>query len=151
MQAITNKQAHFSYEIIDAYEAGIVLRGQEVKAVKNGQLSLKSAYVTVVNDPAPALYLMKAHISPYKFAGNLIGYDPERPRKLLIKKNELKTLIGKLQQKCLTIIPLRVYTKRNLIKVEIGLARGKKLFEKKEAKKLKEIDREIRRTLKYQR
>lgn len=150
MQAIINKQAHFSYEIMDAFEAGIVLRGHEVKAVKNGQLSLKSAYVSIVNEPDPALYLIKAHISAYKFAGNLTNYDPERPRKLLIKKNELKTLIGKLQQKGLTIIPLRVYTKRNLVKVEIGLARGKKLFEKKEAKKLKDVDKEIRRTLKYQ-
>jgi len=150
MQAIINKQAHFSYEIMDAFEAGIVLRGHEVKAVKNGQLSLKSAYVSIVNEPMPALYLIKAHISAYKFAGNLTNYDPERPRKLLIKKNELKTLIGKLQQKGLTIIPLRVYTKRNLVKVEIGLAQGKKLFEKKEAKKLKDVDREIRRTLKNQ-
>jgi len=151
MQAIINKQAHFNYEIMDAFEAGIVLFGHEVKAVKNGQLSLKSAYVSIVNDPKPALYLMKAHISQYKFAGNLVNYDPERPRKLLVKKNELKTLLGKLQQKGLTIIPLRVYTKRNLVKVEIGLARGKKLFEKKEAKKLKDVDKEIRRTLKDQR
>jgi len=150
MQAIINKQAHFSYEIMDALEAGIVLFGHEVKAVKNGQLSLKSAYVSIINDPKPGLYLMKAHISQYKFAGNLVNYDPERPRKLLINKNELKTLIGKLQQKGLTIIPLRVYTKRNLVKIEIGLARGKKLFEKKEAKKLKDVDREIRRTLKNQ-
>lgn len=150
MQAITNKQAHFSYEIIDAYEAGIVLRGHEVKAVKNGQMSLKSAYVTIMNDPTPSLYLMKAHISPYKFAGNLLNYDPERPRKLLVRKNELKALIGKLEQKGLTIIPLRVYTKRNLVKVEIGLARGKKQFEKKEALKKRDVDKEIRRTLKYQ-
>ena|SRR3989339_122044 len=150
MQAIINKQAHFSYEIMDAFEAGIILRGHEVKAVKNGQLSLKSAYVSIAYEPEPSLYLIKAHISQYKFAGNLMNYDPERPRKLLIKKNELKTLIGKLQQKGLTIIPLRVYTKRNIVKVEIGLARGKKLFEKKEAKKLKDIDRDIRRTLKHQ-
>lgn len=150
MQDVHNKQAHFSYEILDKWEAGLVLAGQEVKAVKNGQLSLKSAYVTVLNDPLPALYLMKAHISPYKYAGRLTAYDPERPRKLLVKKGELKTLIGKLEQTGLTMVPLRVYTKRNLIKVEIGLARGKKMFEKKEAKKLKDVDREIRRTLKYQ-
>ena len=148
MQAIINKQAHFSYEIMDAFEAGIILRGHEVKAVKNGQLSLKSAYVSIAHEPEPALYLIKAHISQYKFAGNLMNYDPERPRKLLIKKNELKTLIGKLQQKGLTIIPLSLYNKGRHIKLEIGIAKGKKQYDKRESIKKKDQNREMARQMK---
>ena len=135
MHAIINKQAHFNYEILEKYQVGLVLLGHEVKSIKSGQISLKGAYISIQNNPKPELYLMKAHISKYKFAGSLNNFDPERPRKLLISKNEIKTLIGKLEQKGLTIIPIKVYTKHNLVKMEIGLARGKKLYEKKEAKK----------------
>jgi len=150
MQAIINKNAHFSYEILDAFEAGLVLLGHEVKSIKSGQMSLKGAYISLTHEPKPELFLVNAHVSPYKNAGPLPDYVPTRPRKLLLDKRTINSLIGKLEQKGLTIIPLKVYTKRNLVKIEIGLARGKKLYEKKESIKKRDVDREIRRTLKEQ-
>jgi SsrA-binding protein len=147
MQAIKNKEAYFSFEILDSYEAGLVLTGQEVKSVKDGGLNLKGAYVTIKYSPAPELFLIGAHISAYKKAGPLPNYEPTRPRKLLVSKAEIKTLLGKLEQRGLTIVPLKVYTKRTLIKLEFGLAKGKKKFEKKAAKKKQDTDREIRRKL----
>jgi SsrA-binding protein len=150
MEKIYNKQATFNYEVLDTYEAGLVLFGHEVKAIKNQQLNFKGAYITIKYEPQPTLYLIKAHVSPYKKAGPLPSYDPERPRRLLLHKKQIAGIVGKLEQKGLTIIPLSVYTKRNLLKLEFCLARGKKKFEKKEAKKKADIMREIHRTLKYQ-
>ena len=126
----------------------MVLTGSEVKSIRNGQISLKSAYIGIEYNPRPELFLIKASISSYKKSGSNQNYDPERPRKLLLNKLELKSLVGKLEQKGLTIIPLKVYTSRNLVKLEIGLAKGKKMYEKKEQIKKRDIDREIRRTLK---
>lgn len=151
MQAIYNKQAGFDYEILEKYQAGLVLGGQEVKSVKNGQMNLKGAYVALRHVPAPELYLINAHISAYKNAGPLPDYEPTRSRKLLLTKKEIKSLIGKLDQKGLTIIPLKVYTIRNLVKIELGLCRGKKQYEKKEKKKKQDVEKEIRRTLKSNR
>lgn len=148
MQAIYNKQAGFDYEILDKYEAGIVLSGAEVKSVKAGQVDLKSAYISLKRLPKPELFLINAHISPYKQAGQQIAYEPKRSRKLLLTKREINSLGGKLDQKGLTIVPLKVYTVRNLVKIEIGLAKGKKQYEKKEQIKKKDVEREIRRTLK---
>lgn len=150
METIYNKYATFDYEILDKYAAGIVLSGQEVKSVKNGQMNLKGSYVAFKHEPKPELFLINAHISPYKMAGQLTNYDPTHSRKLLLHKNEIKSLLGKLQQKGLTLVPLKVYTTRNLVKLEIGLGRGKKQFEKKEHKKNQDVDKEIRRTLKTQ-
>lgn len=150
MERVVNKQARFDYEILDSFEAGLVLTGQEVKAIKNNQINLKGSYISLRYEPKPELFLIKAHVSPYKLAGPMPNYDPERPRKLLVRKEEIKRLLGKLEQKGLTIVPISVYTKRNLIKLEFGLARGKKQYEKKEQKKKRDIDREIHRTLKYQ-
>ena len=150
MERVVNKQATYDYELLDKFEAGLVLTGQEVKAIKNNQINLKGAYISLKYEPAPELFLIKAHVSPYKPAGPLPHYDPERPRKLLIRKEEIKRLVGKLQQKGLTIVPLSVYTKRNLVKLEFGLAKGKKQYQKKEQKKKRDIDKEIHRTLKYQ-
>lgn len=150
MEKITNKFATYNYEVLDKYEAGLVLFGHEVKAIKNQQINFKGAYITLQYEPTPALYLLKAHVSPYKKAGPLPGYDPERPRKLLLNKQEITSILGKLEQKGLTLIPLSVYTKRNLVKLEFCLAKGKKKYDKKEAKKKEDVLREIRRTLKYQ-
>jgi SsrA-binding protein len=150
MKAVYNKKATFDYEILQKFEAGLVLTGQEVKAIKNNQINLKGAYVSLRYEPAPELFLIKAHVSPYVKAGPLPDYDPERPRKLLLKKQEIKGLLGKLEQKGLTIVPLSVYTKRNLVKLSFGLAKGKKKYQKKEQKKNRDIDKEISRTLKYQ-
>lgn len=144
-----NKRAMFDYEILEKFEAGIVLTGAEVKSVKNRHISLKGSYVTFKNNEA---YLLNAHISPYQKAGKIAVYDPTKTRKLLLNKSELKRLIGKLTEKGLTIVPLKVYTtRRGRIKVEIGLGRGKKQYEKRELIKKREVEREIRGQLKTKR
>ena len=148
MKAIYNKQAKFDYEILDSYEAGVVLFGHEVKSVKAGQISLKGAFVTLRSSPQPELFLTNANISKYKQAGPLPGHDPMRPRKLLMHKSQITTLIGKLQQTGLTLVPLSVYTKNNRVKLQFGLGRGKKKFDKRETIKKRETDREIRRVIK---
>ncbi|MFA6537376.1 MAG: SsrA-binding protein SmpB [Patescibacteria group bacterium] len=145
-----NKFATSGYQLLDKYQAGLVLTGAEVKSTRQNGLSLRQAYVSVNYSPKPEFYLMKAKISPYRFAPRTDHYDPEKPRKLLLQKAEMRTLLGKLEQKGLTIIPLRVYNNRNFIKVEIALAKGKKQFEKKEDLKKKAVDKEIRTRLKYQ-
>lgn len=140
-----NKQAYFNYEILEKWEAGLVLRGQEVKSTKTGHVSLKGSYISIKNGEA---WLIKAHIPPYKGAGKLINYDPERPRKLLLNKKELKYLTGKLNEKGLTLVPLGVYTKHDKIKLEIGLARGKRKLDKRELIKKREDERKMRREMK---
>jgi len=148
MQAIYNKQAGFDYEILDKYEAGIVLSGAEVKSVKAGQMDLKSSYISLKRLPKPEMFLINAHIAPYKQAGKQTNYEPKRSRKLLLTKREINSMAGKLDQNGLTIVPLKVYTVRNLVKIEIGLSKGKKQFEKRERIKKKDVEREIRRMLK---
>lgn len=140
-----NKKAFFDYEILEKYEAGIVLFGHEVKAVKNGNISLKGAYVTFHNHEP---YLIGAHIGRYKQAGGLKDYDPERSRKLLLKNKEIRYLSAKNEEKGLTILPIKVYIKHSKVKIEIGVGRGKRQFEKKEKIKARDIEREIKRTLK---
>ena len=150
-QITKNKKALFNYEVLEKIEAGIVLSGHEVKSTKAGQINLKGSYVTIGIDPEsqkPALFLMKANISLYKHAGSMPDYDPERPRKLLIHKKELNALIGKTKEKGLTMVPISVYTKGNLIKIEFAIARGKKLHDKRESIKKRDIEREIGRKLK---
>lgn len=140
-----NKKALFDYEILEKFEAGIVLFGHEVKSVKGGHLSLKGSYVTFHNDEP---YLIGTHISRYKPASGIKEYDPDRSRKLLLKNKEIRYLLGKKEEKGLTIVPIRVYTKQSKVKVEIGVGRGKRQFEKKEKIKARDIEREIKRTLK---
>lgn len=140
-----NKRANFDYEISERFEAGIVLTGQEVKSIKTGHISLASAFVTLKGSEA---WLTNAHVPPYKMAGQIINYDPTRPRKLLLRKEELASLYGKIKQKGLTLVPIRVYTKGNKIKLEFGIGRGKKKYEKRETIKKREIDKKIRETMK---
>lgn len=140
-----NKRANFDYEILERFEAGIVLAGQEVKSIRTGHISLAGAFVTLKGGEA---WLTNAHVSPYKMAGKLEGYDPTRPRKLLLRKFELASLIGKIKQKGLTLIPLRVYTKGSKIKLEFGIGRGKKKYEKRELIKKREVDKKIREAMK---
>lgn len=140
-----NKKALFDYDILEKYEAGIVLFGHEVKSVKGGHISLKGAYVTFHNGEP---FLTGAHISRYKPAAGVKDYDPERSRKILLKNKEIRHLLGKKDEKGLTIVPIRVYTKQSKVKVEIGVGRGKRQFEKKEKIKTRDIEREIKRTLK---
>jgi len=141
-----NKRAEFDYEIIEKYEAGIVLRGYEVKAVKTGHVNLKGSFVTFKKTKAklPEAYLTNAHIPLYKHAGGVPGYDPTRSRKLLLKKKEIKYLLGKRQEQGLTLIPLKIYTKRSLLKLEFGVGKGRKKFDKREVVKKREVDRNIR-------
>jgi len=148
MKAILNKQANFDYQILDKFEAGLVLTGPEVKSVKNGQINLKGSYITIKHEPKTEVYLLNAHISKYKPAGIQPNYEPTQSRKLLLHKKEINKLLGILQQKGLTLVPLRVYTKHNRIKLEFGVGKGKKKFEKKETIKQRDTKRKIERAMK---
>ena len=141
-----NKNALFSFEVLEKFEAGIKLTGPEVKAVKNSSLNLKGSYVSFVkNEP----FLVNAYISPYKPAAAVqMTYDPNRPRKLLLRKKEIDLLRGKAQAGGLTIVPLTVYTKDALIKVGIALVRGKKLHDKRESIKKRDVQRDLQRRMK---
>jgi SsrA-binding protein len=140
-----NKKAYFNYEILEKIEAGISLIGQEVKAIKSGRINLAGAYVVLKNNEP---YLIGANIPPYQPKNAPPDYDPQRPRKLLLRKAEIKSLIGKRQQKGLTFVPLRVYTKKGLIKLEFGVAKGKKKADKREEIKKRDTEREMKRVLK---
>lgn len=131
-----NPSASFNYEILDKYEAGIVLTGPEVKSIKTHGISLKAAYVKIMGNEE--VYLLNSHISKYKPAFSVQQfYDPERSRKLLLNKKEINKLIGKVRDKGLTIVPLKVYASGRKIKIEIALARGKKLYDKRDDMKKK--------------
>lgn len=145
MQLATNKKALFDYSIIEKFEAGLVLTGPEVKSVRAGQISLKGAFVTFHNDNA---YLTGANISRYQPAGKQPEYEPERSRRLVLHKREIRYLQGKSQEKGLTIIPLSVYTKHRFLKLEIAVAKGKKEFDKRETIKKRDTEKEMRRAIK---
>ncbi len=140
-----NKRVTYDYAISDKYEAGLVLAGQEVKSAKTGHISLKESFVTVRGGE---LYLTNANIPPYEHAGEIKNYDPTRPRKLLLKKSEIRHLIGKVRVQGLTLVPIRVYTKKRLLKLEFGLGKGKKEFDKREDIAKREADRKMRQKLK---
>ena len=139
-----NKKAKFDYDILETLEAGLLLTGQEVKSIRTGQASLKSAYVTLHGNQA---LLTNAHIPKYKFAGQVKDYDPEHSRPLLLKQKEINYLRGKLEQKGLTIVPLALYNSGRHVKATIAIARGKKQFDKRRTIKKRETDIEIRRAL----
>ncbi|MDI9611631.1 MAG: SsrA-binding protein SmpB [Acidobacteriota bacterium] len=143
----SNKKAYYQYFILDKLEAGISLLGTEVKAIREGRLNLKDSYALVRNGE---VWLHNCHISPYSH-GNRENHEPTRPRKLLLHRQEIRKLIGKTQEKGLTLTPLRVYFKRGKIKVELGVARGKKLVDKRESERKKEADREAAAAIKYRR
>ena len=137
---IFNRRARYDYQLLEKFEAGIALTGPEVKSVKNGHLHLEEAFGRFINGE---LWLVNAHIHPYRFADNR-EYDPRRSRKLLLHRNELLKLAHESKHRGLTIVPVSCYTKGNKIKLEIALAKGKKKYEKKEAIKKRDIEREIR-------
>lgn len=137
-----NRRAYYDYQILETYEAGLVLRGYEVKAIKTGHVSLKGSYVMIKDGQ---VYLINAVIPPYQPANTPDNYDPERNRRLLLKKSEINSLIGKSKQKGLTLVPLRLYTKRGKIKIEFALGRGKRKIDKRELIKKREVEREIKR------
>ncbi len=137
-----NKKARFDYEILETYEAGLVLTGQEVKSAKKGRINLKGSYVTLTNGTASVLNM---HISKYEKAGHLPDYKPDRTRLLLLHKKEMIKLMGKKDEQGLTLVPIKVYTKRNKIKLEFGLGRGKKKYDKRQDLKDKDIKKRMKR------
>jgi SsrA-binding protein len=141
---ITNHRAHFDYELVDHFEAGINLQGQEVKAVRLGHADLTGSFARVTGSE---VYLVNAKIYPYAFARSE-HYDQNRTRKLLLHKKEILALKQKTDGSNLTIVPISVYTTRNLIKVELALGKPRKKYDKKERIKKRDIDREIAETLK---
>jgi len=140
----SNKRARHDYHVLETFEAGIQLAGTEVKSVREGRVQLKDSYVEFKDGQA---YLVGAHVSPYSH-GNRENRDPERIRKLLLKKREIDRLFGRTQLKGLTVVPLSVYLKGNWIKVELALVQGKKLYDKREAEKTRELDREAEAAVK---
>ena len=141
-----NPKANFDYEILDKYEAGIKLSGPEVKSIKTNGMSLKSAYVKIMKNGE--IHLINAHVSKYKPAFSAQNdYDPEQTRHLLLHKREINKLFSKVKERGLTIVPLKVYAKDKFIKVEIGLAKGKKLYDKRESIKRRDIDKNMKREL----
>ncbi|HFC09656.1 MAG TPA: SsrA-binding protein SmpB [Chloroflexi bacterium] len=140
----TNRKALHDYFIDETFEAGIVLRGSEIKSVRAGRVSLKEAYVRI--DDNLEAWLIDAHIAPYESASHF-NHDPRRPRKLLLHKQEILRLWNKVRQKGVTIVPLRMYLKDGKAKVEIAVARGKKKYDKRAEIARREMEREIQREL----
>ena len=141
----TNRKAFHDYFIEERYEAGIMLQGTEVKSLREGRVNLQDSYASVRGSE---VFLHQCHISPYSH-GNIMNHDPTRVRKLLLHKTEIHKLLGKTQQKGLTLIPLRIYfSKRGYAKVELGLAKGKKLYDRRETIKTREAGREVQRAIK---
>jgi SsrA-binding protein len=138
-----NRRAYHDYFIDEKLEAGIMLSGSEVKSVRNGRTNLRDGFVRIDGNEA---WLENVHISPYAQA-NLMNHEPLRPRKLLLHRTEISSLIGKVRQKGYTLIPLRVYFSRNHAKVELGLGRGKKQYDKREAIAERDAKREIARAM----
>jgi len=139
-----NKKARFNFEILETFEAGIELKGTEVKSVRMSKINVSDGYASIDNGE---VYLKQVHISPYE-QGNIFNVDPLRVRKLLLHKHEIKNLIGEMGQKGYTLVPLKVYLKRGKVKVEIGLAKGKKTYDKREALAKKDSERRLQRELK---
>ncbi len=140
----TNKKARFNYEIIEKIEAGISLKGTEVKSVRNKNVSIGESYAQIKNNE---VFLHNLHISPYE-QGNRENHDPIRVRKLLLHKQEIKKLVSKIQLKGLSLVPLSIYLRKGKIKIELAVGRGKRLVDKRESLKKRAVDREIARIVK---
>ena len=140
-----NKKANFDYEILNKYEAGLVLFGHEVKAVRAGQASLKGSFISLrTKDGQTELYLVNCQISPFKNDGVMPDYNQRRERKLLLKRQEINHLLGKIRTEGLTLIPLKIYTNRSFLKLEFAVAKGKKKYDKRETIKKREVERHLR-------
>ena len=144
-----NKKAKTDYEILETFEAGMVLTGTEVKSLREGRVSFKDAFCKIKDGE---VWLLNLHIAPYEHASKVFNHDPERPRKLLMHKREIKRLTGKLQERGLTLIPTKIYfNKRGYAKVEIALAKGRKKYDKREVIKKREMERHMKEYMKYRR
>lgn len=138
-----NKRARYRFEVLESFEAGIVLRGTEVKSLRAARVALADSYAKFREDE---LFLLNCHISPYEMAGRE-NHEPMRPRKLLMKKRELRRLRAKVEERGHTLVPLSIYFVRGLAKVEVGLARGKQAHDKREDVKKRDAEREMRRAM----
>ncbi len=141
---VQNRKARHDYEVLDSFETGIVLQGTEVKSLRAGKANLKDSYAAVEQGE---VFLFNVHISPYE-AGNHFNHDPERPRKLLLHRAEIRRLIGKTQQQGLTLVPLKLYFKRGRTKVELALVRGKRQYDKRQDIARRQAERDVERALK---
>ncbi|HAK89252.1 MAG TPA: SsrA-binding protein [Nitrospiraceae bacterium] len=139
-----NRKAYHDYSIEETFEAGIQLLGTEVKSLRDGKANLKDSYVLIKESEA---FLFNCHISPYSH-GNILNHEPLRTRKLLLNRKEIERLRGKMQQKGYTLIPLKIYFKGSFAKVEVGLAKGKRQYEKRESIKEREAKRDIEKAMK---
>ena len=140
-----NRKARFDYEILETFEAGLVLSGPEVKSIKNGRMNLAGCYINIHDGE---LYLIGASIAPYQPKNQPTDYDAGRSRKLLLRGSEIASLIGKIKQKGLTLVPLKVYNKGRRIKIEIAVVRGKRQYDKRAVISKREANRKIERELK---
>jgi len=145
---VSNRRARKDYEILDTYEAGLVLVGTEVKALRAGTANLKDAYANIQNGEA---WLHNFHIGPYQPAGKHQQHDPERPRKLLLQRREIDRLLGRVIEKGLTLVPLRIYFRKGRAKAEIAVARGRRAHDKREALRREAANREIEQALRRRR
>ena len=136
-----NPVARHDYDIIDTIEAGIVLTGTEIKSIRNGKVNLKDSYAAIINGEA---YIYSMHISPYE-RGNIFNKDPLRDRKLLLNKSEIYKLMGFIKQKGYTLIPISIYFKNSIVKLELGIGKGKKLYDKREDLKKKDSEMYIKK------
>ena len=142
---IVNRQASFNYFIEDTYEAGIVLKGTEIKSIRSGKCNIKDSYVIIRNNEA---FLLNAHISPYE-QGNIFNHEETRTRKLLLNKKEILKLNDKLNIEGYTLIPLKIYFVKSRAKVLVGVCKGKKNYDKRESIKEKDLQRELSKNAKY--
>lgn len=141
---VENRKARHDYFIEETIEAGIALVGSEIKSVRAGRANLRESYVRIENGEA---WLLNAHISPWPQAGTYFNHEPTRPRKLLLHRDEIESLRGKVEQKGLTLVPLKIYLVRGKAKVEVAVARGKKLYDKRDAMAERDSEREIARVM----
>lgn len=140
-----NRQARFQYEILETYETGIALAGTEVKSIRQGKVNLRDGFALVRNGE---VFLHNVHISPHQTASQVFNHDPTRTRKLLLRRDEIRKLIGKVEQQGLTLVPLKIYLKRGWVKVDLALVRGKKLHDKREDLKRRQDTRDMERAIK---
>lgn len=140
----TNRQARFRYELLDRYEAGLVLKGSEVKSLRNRDANLSDSFAQMKGEE---VYIYGLHIGPYQQAG-MENHEPKRPRKLLLHKEEINKIVGKVQQKGYTLVPVSLYFKNGFAKVELALAKGKRLADKREVIRKRVVEREIQRAMK---
>ena len=142
-----NRKARFEYEIQNTMEVGIVLKGTEVKSIRAGQINITESFCRV--DDHLQVYLLNAHVSQYDY-GNIHNHDPLRPRRLLLHRSEIRRLYGQVKEQGLTLIPIKIYLKGGIIKIELALGRGKKMYDKRQTMKKRDAERDVERALSEQ-